>query len=112
MITTMLRALLYDQRVTLGLRSRAQYGELLITVGLFVGTPDQARLLTELSDFVNTHMPQSAQLFVGLHRHDVVIIGDVMIYFILNHPIATRYHELHPAITDTAQVQHEIIRDL
>jgi hypothetical protein len=74
--------------------------------------PDEARALTELSAFVNTHVPQGGQLFVGLHRHDVVIIGDVIIYFILNRPNATRYQELHPAITDTASVQREIISAL
>ena len=68
----------------------------------FKVSPEEARVLTDLSAFVNTHIPQGRQLFVGLHRHDVVIIGDVMIYFILNQSHATRYHELHPAITDTA----------
>jgi len=84
----------------------------LAKVSGFKVTPDEAQVLTELSAFVNTHMPQDRQLFVGLHRHDVVIIGDVMVYFILNHPNATRYHELHPAMTDTAQVQLEIIGNL
>jgi hypothetical protein len=78
----------------------------------FKVSPDQAKVLTELSTFVTTHIPRGEQLFVGLHRHDVVVIGDVMIYFILNHPNATRYQELHPAITDTAPVQSEIIGDL
>jgi hypothetical protein len=33
-------------------------------------------------------------------------------YFILNRPNATRYHELHPGIADTQPVQQEIIKDL
>ncbi len=50
--------------------------------------------------------------FVGLHRHDVVIVGTPRLYFILDRANATRYHELHPAIVDTARVQREIISDL
>jgi hypothetical protein len=63
--------------------------------------------------FVNTHTQPDQELFVGLHRHDVVIVGgNANIYFILDRPIATRYHEIHPAVVDTADVQREIIRDL
>jgi hypothetical protein len=38
--------------------------------------------------------------------------GTAADYFLLNRPIATRYHELHPAVVDTADIQREIIRDL
>ena len=84
----------------------------LVKTSGFKVSPDQATILTDLSAFVNTHVPPGKQLFVGLHRHDVIIIGDVMIYFILNRLNATRYQELHPAVTDTASIQREIIRDL
>ncbi len=71
-----------------------------------------ARHLTELTDFVKASVPPGEPIFIGLHRHDVVIIGDKMLYFLLDRPSATRYQELHPAITDTAPVQREIIDDL
>lgn len=85
---------------------------LLPKVSGFKVTPDEAQSLQELKNFVNQHIPTDQALFVGLHRHDVVVIGDVMIYFILDRPIATRYQELHPAITDTQPIQHEIIREI
>jgi hypothetical protein len=75
-------------------------------------SPEEARDLTDMSAFVEANIPPGQSIFIGLHRHDVVIIGDVMLYFILNRPSATRYQELHPAITDTAPVQREIIDDL
>jgi hypothetical protein len=78
----------------------------------FNASSTDSRALAELSAFVHAHTEPRQRLFVGLHRHDVVIIGDVMIYFVLDRPSATRYHELHPAVTDTARVQNEIIRDL
>jgi hypothetical protein len=52
-------------------------------------------------------------VFIGLHRHDVVVVGgNAADYFMIDRPIAIRYHELHPAIVDTADPQREIIRDL
>lgn len=74
--------------------------------------PQVANTLVDLSAFVDDHIPPDQELFVGLHRHDVVIIGDSLIYFVLDRPHATRYQELHPAITDTALTQREIISDL
>ena len=74
--------------------------------------PRQARVLTELYGYVNALMPKEEKIFVGLHRHDVIIVNDVLMYFILNRPNATRYHELHPGIADTQPVQQEIIKDL
>jgi hypothetical protein len=75
-------------------------------------SPEEARELTDLSVFVEANVLPGQSIFIGLHRHDVVIINDVMLYFILNRPSATRYHELHPAIADTAPIQREIIGDL
>ncbi len=73
---------------------------------------EDARNLSELSAFVNANISADQPIFAGLHRHDVVVFNDVMLYFILNRPVATRYQELHPAITDTAPIQREIIGDL
>ena len=72
-----------------------------------------ARSYSELLAFVDAQIPPDANLFVGLHRHDVVVVGaNAPDYFILDRPIATRYHEIHPAVVDTAEVQREIIQDL
>lgn len=73
---------------------------------------EEARNLTNLAEFVNATISPGQPIFIGLHRHDVVVYGDVMLYFILNRRSATRYQELHPAITDTAPIQREIIHDL
>lgn len=78
----------------------------------FKVTPEEAETYEKLIDFVNQHVPPDQAIYVGLHRHDVVVIGDVLVYFILDRPIATRYSELHPAITDTQPTQQEIISDI
>ena len=92
---------------------RSQTSELqLAKVSGFRVSTEEAQVLNDLSAFVVAQIPANKKLFVGLHRHDVIVIGDIMVYFILDHPIATRYHELHPAISDTAPVQQEIIKNL
>ncbi len=75
-------------------------------------TPEEADTLTSLRAFVHANTAPHEKIFVGLNRHDALIIGDVLAYFILDRPIATRYHELHPAVTDTAPVQAAIIEEL
>ncbi len=75
-------------------------------------TPEEAAVLSSLRAFVDSNTAPNEKIFVGLNRHDVVIVGDVLAYFILDRPIATRYQELHPAITDTAAVQATMIREL
>jgi hypothetical protein len=74
--------------------------------------PEEAQTFTELLAYLDAHIRRDQKLFVGLRRHDVIITGDVMIYFLLGRPNATRYQELHPAIADTATVQQEIIQAL
>jgi hypothetical protein len=75
--------------------------------------PALASNYSELLAFVDKHLPPDGKLFIGLHRHDVVIVGaNAPDYFVLDRPIATRYHEIHPAVVDTAEIQREIIRDL
>ena len=75
-------------------------------------SPPEARVLTELFGYVNAVVPKEEKLFVGLHRHDVTVVNDVRLYFLLDRPIAIRYQELHPGIVDTKPVQQEIINDL
>jgi hypothetical protein len=42
----------------------------------------------------------------------VLVFADTTPYWLSSRQPATRYHELHPAITDTAPVQREILADL
>ena len=57
-------------------------------------------------------MPPGGAFHVGLTRHDAVVISNVRFYYLSGRPPATRYHELHPGITDRDDVQREMIADL
>ncbi len=52
------------------------------------------------------------RIYVGLSRHDRVFANDAMFYFLAQRPSATRYHELHPSLTNTLPVQQEMVADL
>jgi hypothetical protein len=52
------------------------------------------------------------RIYVGLSRHDRVFANDAMFYFLAQRPSATRYHELHPGLTNTLPVQQEMVADL
>lgn len=75
-------------------------------------TQEYHDVLEQLVEYVDEHVPPDKRLFIGLHRHDTVIVGDGKMYFILNRLNATRQDQLHPGIVDTARVQQEMIRDL
>ncbi len=76
-------------------------------------SPNLVSFLSELLPFIDAELSPRDHVFVGLHRHDAVIVGaNAALYFMLDRPIGTKYHELHPAIVDTAEVQQEIIRGL
>jgi hypothetical protein len=52
------------------------------------------------------------KVYVGVSRHDDIFSNDAMFYFLVQRDSATRYHELHPGVADTAPVQHEIANEL
>jgi hypothetical protein len=72
----------------------------------------EAERLEQLHAFVAARVPRDEPIFVGLHRHDVTVVSEYMLYFILDRRGATRHDELHPAITDTSAVQREMVRNI
>ena len=70
--------------------------------------PDLADVIT----YIKSHSLPTEAVFVGLPTHDRIFINDALLYFLVNRPSATRYHELHPGVATTAEVQREIIADL
>jgi hypothetical protein len=75
-------------------------------------SPAGVQAMTDLMAYVDANVPPGQDIYIGLNRHDIIIIGHGGLYFVLGRPSATRYEELHPAIADTAPVQREIIGDL
>jgi hypothetical protein len=72
----------------------------------------QTERMACLAAAVDRHASGGEPIWVGKLRHDLVIRDESNLYFLLARPSATRYHELHPGVVDTAAVQREIISDL
>jgi hypothetical protein len=64
---------------------------------------------------VNHMMTQTREgeaIFVGNLRSDLPLGNDVGFYFLADRPSATFYHELHPGISTTLQVQEKIVHEI
>lgn len=64
----------------------------------------------EVVQFLEKQTP--GPIYSGLTRHDVLLLNDVSLYFLAGRPAATRYHELHPGVTNTHPVQEEMVAEL
>ncbi len=69
-------------------------------------------LYQPIASFIGTHVPPSEPIYVGLGRNDAVVISNQAFYYLSGRRPASRYNELHPGVTDRADVQREIIRDI
>jgi len=65
-----------------------------------------------LAEYVWARVPPGEPIYVGNHRHDVVVVGRTVLYFVLDRPPGTRHHDHHPGVTDVGSGQAEIISDL
>jgi hypothetical protein len=54
----------------------------------------------------------SDRIFVAATAHDRVLAGDASFYFLADRLPGTRFHELHPGLTTTPEVQEAIVADL
>lgn len=59
--------------------------------------------------FIRQHVPPDERIYAGLKRHDAPVISDLKFYYLTGRKNCCRYDELHPGITDRADVQQEII---
>lgn len=74
-----------------------------------------AEVSTDLQDlvlFLKKSTNEDDAIYVGVENHDRFIANDVIIYFLTDRPYATKYHELHPGVTNTLAIQNDIIQDI
>jgi hypothetical protein len=62
--------------------------------------------------FIQEHVAKDEKIYVGNFRHDLILMNDVMLYFLSERESATRYHDLCPGVATLDRVQREIIREL
>lgn len=55
---------------------------------------------------------KSVKVYVGVSDTSRIFVNNVMLPFLLEQPVATKYHELHTGIVTTAPVQAEVVDEL
>lgn len=67
--------------------------------------------LEEVVLYIKNNTHKSEAIYVGAKNHDKVSANDPLIYYLAEREYGTKYHELHPGVTDTSSVQREMIEE-
>jgi hypothetical protein len=51
-------------------------------------------------------------VFIGVPRHDRIVVNDVLLYFAMDRPPATKWYEFDPGLQTSAPIQQEIVGEL
>jgi hypothetical protein len=81
------------------------------TRGIFV-SPREREVYRAIAEFVAAGTEPGEPIHYGVARHDAIVINNPRFLWLLDRPCATRYHELHPGVTDRDDVQREMLADL
>jgi hypothetical protein len=72
----------------------------------------EARALDALVPYVRARVPPGRPVFVANPRHDLVKVGNPLVYVLVDRPNPTRYDVMQPGVVTSAPVQREMVRDL
>jgi hypothetical protein len=62
--------------------------------------------------YVQGHTAINAPIFIGLSRHDKILANDVLLYFAVNRPPATKWHHFDPGLQTSYVIQQEMVNEL
>jgi hypothetical protein len=70
-----------------------------------------APAMRDVIDYVRAHTTAADTIYVGSTRHDVIFENDAALYFLTGRRSATKWHDLHPGVQNTLEIQEEMIAD-
>lgn len=79
------------------------------TRGIRVGPGDWG-VYHPIARWIRAHVPEDEPIYVGVQRHDAVVITNQRFYYLARRRGCSPYYELHPGLTDDPDVQREMIR--
>jgi hypothetical protein len=62
--------------------------------------------------YIQDRVSKDERIYIGSTRHDKVFNNDIMFYYLSERHSATKFHDLHPGITTTAEIQTKIVADI
>jgi hypothetical protein len=66
----------------------------------------------QLREFLATAVAPGEPVFAGNRNHVLLAVNEVDIFFVIDHPSATRYLQYDPGIVTREEVQREMVADL
>ena len=72
----------------------------------------EAQALGALARYVRRRVPPGEPVFVANPRHDLVRVGNPLVYVLVDRPNPGRYDVMQPGVVTTAPAQREIVADL
>ncbi len=89
------------------------WGSCVLPAGLerlacFRTEPDQIATIR----YIQARTAADDPVYVGLARHDKIFVNDVLLYFALARPPATKWYHFDPGLQTSAPIQQQIIADL
>ena len=62
--------------------------------------------------YVQQRTTANDPVFIGLPRHDRIFVSDVLLYFAMKRPPATKWYEFDPGLQTSAPIQQEMVGEL
>jgi hypothetical protein len=62
--------------------------------------------------YIHQHTAPDDPIFIGLPRHDKIFVNDVTLYFQMDRPVATKWHQFDPGLQTSLPIQREMIGEL
>jgi hypothetical protein len=62
--------------------------------------------------YVQEHTAADDPVFVGLPRYDRIFVSNVLLYFAMNRPPATKWYEFDPGLQTSAPIQQAMVGEL
>ncbi|MBN1530592.1 MAG: hypothetical protein JW895_16130 [Thermoleophilaceae bacterium] len=72
----------------------------------------EARAIEELVPYVRERVPPGEPVFVANPRHDLVKVGNPLVYVLVQRPNPTRYDVFQPGVITEAPAQREVVSAL
>lgn len=116
LITLIIPALLLYHPFKIQLTTREELKTQQQTIYSFYSKPltenEDNNNLQKTLDYLTTNVNKSEPVYVGLKDHRKIFINNIVLYFLMPNPIPTKFHELHPGVANTAEIQTEIINEI
>lgn len=67
--------------------------------------------MLSMANFVRADSSPSERIYVGAGRHDKLFANDVTLYFVAGRLPVTKWHDLHPGVQTTFEIQTQMISE-